>query len=410
MKQKLGIIALFFSFVFGLASQGNCQWVQTNGLSHSIVTTLAINGTNTFAVTLDSGIFLSTDNGANWRTVNSGLTKLRITTLTVSDGNVYLGTEADNYINPPAGIFLSSDNGSNWSRINAQIKGAVLALAASGGNVFAAVDNDIFYSSDYGKTWAVTYFATFNWTYKIGATVTTLLTSNNNIFCGTGLAGIFLSTDYGMSWKSANNDRLWDNTIYSLATDGINIYAGADRGVFLSANNGSRWIAIDSGESYTNYQALAVKGSYVFVGTAATGVFLSTNYGNGWIAVNDGLTNNHIQALAINPKYIFAATSGSGVWRRPLSDFGISNVKNPTHTNLNFSLSPNPTTGIITVHIAPANILHVTIMNVLGATVNEFTNLGSTDFTFDLSKLPSGTYFARFSSAGSVINRKIVKE
>jgi len=49
-------------------------------------------------------------------------------------------------------------------------------------------------------------------------------------------------------------------------------------------------------------------------------------------------------------------------------------------------------------------------INVLGETVNEFANPGATDFTIDLSKLPPGTYFARFSGEGEVVTRKIIKE
>jgi hypothetical protein len=76
----------------------------------------------------------------------------------------------------------------------------------------------------------------------------------------------------------------------------------------------------------------------------------------------------------------------------------------------NLVLSPNPTTGIITVHNTPPKILHVTITNVLGKIVNEMQNPSTSDFTIDLSKLPPGTYFARFSSAGEVITKKIIKE
>jgi N-acetylneuraminic acid mutarotase len=86
----------------------------------------------------------------------------------------------------------------------------------------------------------------------------------------------------------------------------------------------------------------------------------------------------------------------------------LSDVKNSSQSNPN--ISPNPTTGIITVRNAPANIMHVTITNVLGETVSEVANSGAEDFTIDLSKLLPGTYFAKFSWVGEVITRKIIKE
>jgi hypothetical protein len=75
-----------------------------------------------------------------------------------------------------------------------------------------------------------------------------------------------------------------------------------------------------------------------------------------------------------------------------------------------FSLSPNPTTGIIIVHNSPTNLLHVTISSILGESVLELAHPNAPEFTLDLSKLPPGTYFARFSLPSAVITRKLVKE
>ena len=79
-------------------------------------------------------------------------------------------------------------------------------------------------------------------------------------------------------------------------------------------------------------------------------------------------------------------------------------------TNISLSLSPNPTTGIFTVHNAPANLLGVSILNVLGQTVLDLPHPNAPEFTLDLSKLPPGTYFARFSLPSEVITRKILKQ
>ena len=76
----------------------------------------------------------------------------------------------------------------------------------------------------------------------------------------------------------------------------------------------------------------------------------------------------------------------------------------------NFFLSPNPTTGIITVQNTEQNISHITVSNILGEQMLELVKPNAPEFTLDLSKLPPGIYFARFVMAGEVVTRKIVKE
>jgi hypothetical protein len=74
------------------------------------------------------------------------------------------------------------------------------------------------------------------------------------------------------------------------------------------------------------------------------------------------------------------------------------------------SISPNPTTGIISIQGAPSNDLNISVMNLLGETVMEQKNLHSPNFTLDLSKLVPGVYYIRFSSANSVMTKKVVRQ
>ena len=74
------------------------------------------------------------------------------------------------------------------------------------------------------------------------------------------------------------------------------------------------------------------------------------------------------------------------------------------------TISPNPTRGIISIQGAPSNDLNISVLNILGETVMELKNLYSPDFALDLSKLAAGTYYIRFSSASSVVTKKVMKE
>ncbi len=50
----------------------------------------------------------------------------------------------------------------------------------------------------------------------------------------------FLSSDNGLNWNRVS-DGLSSPVVYSLATDGLDIFAGTGGGIFLSTNNGNNW-------------------------------------------------------------------------------------------------------------------------------------------------------------------------
>src|SRR2546430_2608579 len=57
-----------------------------------------------------------------------------------------------------------------------------------------------------------------------GGFVTCFAVSGNNVFAGTRLGGVFLSTDNGSSWKAVNNG-LTNVNVTSLAVSGTSIFA-----------------------------------------------------------------------------------------------------------------------------------------------------------------------------------------
>ncbi|MBK9334994.1 MAG: hypothetical protein IPM96_21975 [Ignavibacteria bacterium] len=91
---------------------------------------MVVCGTNLFAGTL-GGVFLTTNNGTSWTAVNNGLTNNSIYSLTVSNMNLYAGTDGD-------GVFLTTNNGTSWTAVNNGLMNtSVSSLAVSGTNLFA---------------------------------------------------------------------------------------------------------------------------------------------------------------------------------------------------------------------------------------------------------------------------------
>jgi len=107
---------------------------------------------------------------------------------------------------------------------------------------------------------------------------------------------------------------------------------------------------------------------------------------------------------------LFAGTYLAGVWRRPLSDFGASSVDLKDAMPIAIELSPNPTSGIVTIRGAEEGKVHVTITNLIGQRVMEITHTQPSEFQIDLSKFPNGAYLATFVHAGSVTTKIIIKD
>lgn len=151
-------------------------------------------------------------------------------------------------------------------------------------------------------------------------TVLSMVSSGNIIFAGFRTAGIYKSTDSGNTWLQTFS--LPDSSVYSLAVNGNNIFAGlaftgsphfSGSGVYRSTNSGVNWVL--SGLAGKNIISLAVYGDTVFAGTNGyNGVYRSIDNGLSWVQLSLMLIN--IPSLLINGNIIFAATGqDNGVWK-----------------------------------------------------------------------------------------------
>jgi photosystem II stability/assembly factor-like uncharacterized protein len=202
-------------------------------------------------------------------------------------------------------ILLNSNIKSQWVDTGCPFGGYVYAIAVAEPIIFIGTDQaGVYRSTDSGVSWSQA---------NSGLTITSvssLAFSGSSLFAGTTYGGIFRSTDNGSNWTEVNTGLsvLFINT---LALSGSNIYAGARHsvtggGVFLSTNNGDNWsyIGLTDQEVYS----LAISGNNIFAGTDG-GVFVTTNNGVNWTAVNSGLNADLVYALEISDGNLYAGTS-----------------------------------------------------------------------------------------------------
>ena len=143
--------------------------------------TWQVQGSNIFIGT-SSGIFLSLNNGANWSTINTGLTN---TTLDIT-GLVNVGSTVVAGI-WEGGIFKSTNNGLTWVASNNGLQDSTIDVLASNGRdyIIASTNKGLFQSNDAGMTWNKVTTGTI----IDSVFVNTMMIINTYLFIGTRGSG-----------------------------------------------------------------------------------------------------------------------------------------------------------------------------------------------------------------------------
>jgi photosystem II stability/assembly factor-like uncharacterized protein len=295
------------------STDGGASWAAMNtGLPHgAYVTALALDPTTptTLYAGAYGGVFKSTDGGRNWTAMNTGLlSPLSITALAVdprTPTTLYAGTHG--------GVFEGWSGGSRWQAINSGLDTSdftALAVDPTTSTIYAGKGRDGIYRHVYKRTGGLGTWTAMNTGLPHGAYVTALAldpTTPTTLYAGTSHGEVYKSTNAGQSWTAMNTGLPYATEVYALAVDPrtpTTLYAGkggargrpiGSSGVFKSTNGGTSWTAMNTGlHIQEDVHALAVDPrtpTTLYAGTLASGVFKSTNGGASWTAVNTGLTH-----------------------------------------------------------------------------------------------------------------------
>jgi len=223
------------------------------------------------------GIFKSTNGGANWSIVNTGLPSYPMVDALAIDP----ATPNILYARTWAGVFKSTNGGENWNAANTGLPTTVTVYLGQGALAIDPV-------------------------------------TPSTLYVGTD-AGVFKSTNSGGNWSAVNTGLPPNTYVHSLAINPLmptTLYAGTDVGVFKSANSGGSWSDVNDFQPiYKDIFALAIDPATpttLYAGTSY-GVFKSTDNGENWNDFSTGLTHTNVLALAINPatpNILYAGTDG----------------------------------------------------------------------------------------------------
>jgi len=263
------------------------------------------------------GVFKTTDGGANWSAVNTGLTSMDIRSLAISAKNtkvVYAGTNDGK-------IFRTTSGGAGWKR--------VLAVPANRTVTSIAIDRstEIVYAGTWGNGVYQGYPSGLSMKWgpvNKGLTntfVTSLAIDPKNyriIYAGTR-GGVFKTTN-SYNWTPVNKG-LTNGRINSLVIDRANtqvVYAGTDGGVFKTTSGGATWNAVNTAAGVFSLAINPANTQIIYAGVGYRGVFKTINGGTSWTLRSRGITDIRISSLAIDPAMpwiVYAGGSNMGVFR-----------------------------------------------------------------------------------------------
>ena len=329
--RTLSTIICIFIASFNLFS----QWLQVTSAPDVYLQDIVNIDGRLLLSTAGSGIYESNDGGVSWEPRNNGLNSPEALV-------VYQVIEYNNmmYAATTDGIYRSSDNGASWVKKSSGITigpGAIYEFTQS---IFEYNDilltgawNGIYFSTDNGENWSLTNISG-------EAILAANITEHNDILFAAREVNNspigYSSTDGGMNWTPITGLSFY-NTI-TFFSEPSKLWAGTIAGVWLSTDNGITWEDRSNGLSPDPYGSSIIRVNGVLLTAlkfGGSGVYRTFDDGMNWENISDGLPFlNLISRLLEYNGNILAATS-DGLWQRDLLQIPVELVSFTASANRN---------------------------------------------------------------------------
>jgi photosystem II stability/assembly factor-like uncharacterized protein len=333
-------------------------WVNINALVIDPVTPSIL-----YAGT-DGGMFKSTNRGANWSAINSGLGDLYIEDVAIDPITPTTIYAAVGYFTPAGGgVFKSVDGGISWRAARNGLPQNVAKLAIdrlTPTTLYAVTfEAGVFKSINGGRSWSSANTGLDDNNPPLVLAVDPVTPST--LYLGTYRGGVFKSTDGGGHWITASSgidlNTSSENSVDELVIDPATtttVYAVTRYGGIYKTNNGGLgWTAFKPwGETnWTRYSNLTLDPTTpgtIYMETYE--LFKSIDGGQNWETCStSGLNKNFISALVMDPddtSILYIGTYGGGIYsNQTYKDFVA--VQMP-------SLTPAPTAAEVPAIAVPA--------------------------------------------------------
>ncbi len=240
-----------------ISTNNGYSWSETS-LTGMNINAIGIFGNQIYAGGSNEGAFLglfkSTNNGTTWSP--TGLpTIFCVRSIMMNGNNLYVGT--GDAVGDGDGMFLSSDGGNTWTTINNGLSNTdIHSIIVSGSVIFVGTYQGVFMSTTNGKSWINISLDMVN------SSINTLAILGNNLFAATNGSSVWFAPidsleKHSLVWPGdANNDGKVDNT------DLLAIGLGYGRTGTIRQNSSITWIG-QSSQDWTDSLATGTNDKYV---------------------------------------------------------------------------------------------------------------------------------------------------
>jgi photosystem II stability/assembly factor-like uncharacterized protein len=204
------------------------------------------------------------------------------------------------------------DASSQWQRIPSPPGGSVRSLTVDGSRVIAGTAEGIYISRDSGYTWQPSCSGLP--TYDIRA----VATNGNRVVASGDVCTLMSSDDGGTSWINMGNN-FGAASIYFLASQGANFYAGTNQGLFRSTDDGEEWSIWNGGltaptlDRVPQFRSLAISGNRLYAGVQYLGLYTSTNGGASWLSLKSDGAATFVK-IAVDGPCVYVADDAGNIW------------------------------------------------------------------------------------------------
>lgn len=407
-------------------------------IDSKVIEDVTFMGNTMFAAMADSGVYKSTDDGYNWTPCttlpDAGFgTEGAFAVFAASNGELIVGANTIFNGSPFAGVvYRSTDMGNTWTQAPVTAMGgyetADVIVELPNGNLIMKTSTSKLYKSTLTDTAWTQVTTPGGVIYGFNSIGNTLYVVNNP---AGGTAGIWYSTDSGLSWNrygvNGTNLNLGTVTVCPILAASNYKFVGIggtspDRGVYRSGINDTLWVQKNGGitNTYLYPTSMATDNNTVwmiFEGVNQCYLTSTTDFGDNWSSPIGQQPTNAGSALCMKKLIVYKTHLYAYAYHNL---YRIANVAQNTSVNeLNNHIMvrayPNPVlTNNLTIDIQsnrPFKTGNLEIKDILGKTVYSTTiNHNDSNIQLSLKGYKQGIYFIRVQLDEEMTVVKFVKQ
>jgi photosystem II stability/assembly factor-like uncharacterized protein len=244
------------------------------------------------------GVYRSVDGGRTWQGSSVGFQDhdTAVQAFTFVPNGILLGMGSSSDLREGGGVYRSTDDGRSWNRLTLDQNFVLLATAPNGWVTGYWQEHGLYLSTDYGTTWRPTLVT------PEARNVTQLARTfiGGTLLATTESDGIYRSDDLGQTWSRSNSG--------IVATDVVGLFAPTPNelvaatftgGVFRTTDAGNNWIKTAQLGENINELARGFSDGILHAATFPAGLQRSTDNGATWASEQGDLPHTDVLSIAV---------------------------------------------------------------------------------------------------------------